>query len=726
MNKIDIIIKIFKEKYLLFGVLNIIIATLFISYSKFIYNYIFKINIVSKYIEKAEIPGFSLFFIPVLALIVLLIYLILISKNIRHCILYINLLSVGLISKNNLQEVLIKKNLILNNSVLWIISGITVIIIIIKIIIGLYNKNKKEIDSGIISIDKEISSLSNDLRGDFKYLLGYFIKAINSHKGGSLSLSISGEWGSGKSSFLMILKGILEIGSDPNLKEKIEKDKFIIINFYPWKCSTPESITTTFFTLLASNVTNINLQKDIKKYLSLLIPNKNIFGKLFHEIFNSKNQNDIYDSIDTGLRNNDKKIVVLIDDLDRLEKKELFSVLRIIRNSARLTNIIFITSLDKTHVCSIIDKKILYLEKFFQYDRTIPPLHLEQKIIIFDELFEKNKEDMGDSILSIRKSVLKECSIYSHFTNIREMKNYISRLNMTLLQQELLNKIIENIFLDDAYNYEFKYLASFKLSTEQILKVTLIMIKYFDLIKPDLEYLRCIDDLYKLHDGLSMPEFIKSGEKIPEKYNIQIERYPEFKKILSNPETYELFKIFTSKEKVSENQLNIKNNLLLFFDNYSKYSIQKSDILKYEFKMILNNHENESLDSLLMIVKNPIFDEIIENKIENTIYGISSSNQVDKTIKFVILLNSIFSTMNIGDVLSNSSLKNIINRYLETNEFDATWSKRVFKYENEEQPGIKLIDKLNEYLISDMIDPYYRLLIINQLFKYIIKSVNSK
>ena len=40
----------------------------------------------------------------------------------------------------------------------------------------------------------------------------------------------------------------------------------------------------------------------------------------------------------------DKPILVVIDDIDRLEKEELFEVLRLIRNTGNFTNLIYSVS----------------------------------------------------------------------------------------------------------------------------------------------------------------------------------------------------------------------------------------------------------------------------------------------------------------------------------------------------------------------------------------------
>lgn len=53
-----------------------------------------------------------------------------------------------------------------------------------------------------------------------------------------------------------------------------------------------------------------------------------------------------------------KKVFVVIDDVDRLDKDEVFEVLRLVRNTAKFCNIIFVVSMDEKYVIEQLGKKV--------------------------------------------------------------------------------------------------------------------------------------------------------------------------------------------------------------------------------------------------------------------------------------------------------------------------------------------------------------------------------
>ena len=72
----------------------------------------------------------------------------------------------------------------------------------------------------------------------------------------------------------------------------------------------------------------------------------------------------------------EKTIVVIIDDLDRLESEEIFEVLKLIRVTANFKNITFIVAYDRKYICEMLGKKIqdadTYVEKIFHVEIALP------------------------------------------------------------------------------------------------------------------------------------------------------------------------------------------------------------------------------------------------------------------------------------------------------------------------------------------------------------------
>lgn len=82
-------------------------------------------------------------------------------------------------------------------------------------------------------------------------------------------------------------------------------------------------------------------------------------------------------SICEKLKKRNQKILIVIDDIDRLSKDEILSIFRMVKSVADFPNVIYLLSFDRQLVCDIIgeiqncDGKD-YLEKIIQYDVDLP------------------------------------------------------------------------------------------------------------------------------------------------------------------------------------------------------------------------------------------------------------------------------------------------------------------------------------------------------------------
>lgn len=184
------------------------------------------------------------------------------------------------------------------------------------------------------------------------------------------AVAITGGWGSGKSLFLKTVKDFLS-------------NQAIVIDFNPWNSQDEIHLVKDFFDVLSSGLSPYysGVTKLMSKYVSLLYSLRVHFASNFvlqhlpineQEKLETKKQN-----VANALRNIQKPIVVAIDDLDRLAGKEIFEVLRIIRNTAKFNNIIYIVTYDKEHVVSQLMQPGLniekdYLEKIFQIELSMP------------------------------------------------------------------------------------------------------------------------------------------------------------------------------------------------------------------------------------------------------------------------------------------------------------------------------------------------------------------
>ncbi len=190
----------------------------------------------------------------------------------------------------------------------------------------------------------------------------------------SFAVGITGEWGSGKSTFLNTMK-----------KEIEKKDFAEIVEFNPWLCNSPEQVTQDFFATLINELSpkHSTLSRDINKYAKLLNkiakPSLSIFGIDLDLTPGDDSLDELKENISKKLAKLPKKVVILIDDTDRLEGNEVFEILRLIRNTADFKNVIYIATYDKEYVTNVLKGNKIkdpsaYLEKIFQVEVHLPKI----------------------------------------------------------------------------------------------------------------------------------------------------------------------------------------------------------------------------------------------------------------------------------------------------------------------------------------------------------------
>lgn len=192
----------------------------------------------------------------------------------------------------------------------------------------------------------------------------------------SFAVGITGEWGVGKSKFLDLLK------------ERI-KDNAEVVEFNPWMCRTPEQVTQDFFSSLRHQLSQkySTLSKSIKEYAKLVgslpITPHSIFSFDMALPLGKDSLFEKKQDLSEKFSNLPRPVVVFIDDMDRLEKEEVFEVLRLIRNTADLSNTIYLVAYDREYVSSVLETKNIknasnYLEKIFPVEVHLPKVDAKQ------------------------------------------------------------------------------------------------------------------------------------------------------------------------------------------------------------------------------------------------------------------------------------------------------------------------------------------------------------
>ncbi|MCD8409313.1 KAP family P-loop NTPase fold protein [Tenacibaculum finnmarkense] len=264
----------------------------------------------------------------------------------------------------------------------------------------------------------------------------------NSNNSEPLTIGIYGKWGEGKTSFLNLINDEIDIWKD---KEKGQKG-ILKYHFNPWRYSTEEEMLFDFFDGLSKimfvdkkNETLQKISKKITEYYNYIEKIK-LKGKVgfFLKILNffaeiSKKDkvtlDKIIKSINDKLKGLSYKIVVFIDDIDRLDKDEIYTILKLIKLNANFDNFVYIVALDENHVAKAIGQRYgetsddgkLFLEKIINI-----PIHLPKiESADFKQFFDLKLKEVIDNLgFSNRKEEINEIRNefkFHYFKNAREI-----------------------------------------------------------------------------------------------------------------------------------------------------------------------------------------------------------------------------------------------------------------------------------------------------------------
>jgi len=212
-------------------------------------------------------------------------------------------------------------------------------------------------------------------------------------------ISVYGPWGSGKSTLLNFLEYYL--------KQMPESEQPIIMHFNPWWFSGHEDLTIRFFDQLQAELSKKKWIKDPDKLKKLISGFAGIVSKspipdpfyikwlaaISSEIFKKqKNAPELKDKISNALSGQQKKILVIIDDIDRLTADEIRQLFRVIKSVADFPNIIYLLAFDRGVVIEALKKAQdipgeEYLEKIVQSPFELPiPDKSSLRALLFEKL----------------------------------------------------------------------------------------------------------------------------------------------------------------------------------------------------------------------------------------------------------------------------------------------------------------------------------------------------
>lgn len=322
-------------------------------------------------------------------------------------------------------------------------------------------------NNGTIRTDNPINKKSDDTlgRSGFAEAIG---KAMGRYRGSdSLVVGMYGEWGAGKTSVInMVLEAINDQDYDKNSEP-------IIVHFCPWYFSGQDQLFEQFFKQLAyeiqekvddtgkmignllltfgsilevankaANVAGIPYSEERKGITNCI---KNIIkrrrGENEEKVFNPiKLKNEI----SSELKKLKRKVIIVIDDIDRLTKKEIRQIFQLVKALADFPNTVYFLSFDKEIVCGALESgqsgnASKYLEKIIQIPFELPGMPTEPlRQHLISNLYKIVSEDFDEKLRSHWSSIYSR-GLKHYFSNFREINRFLNlfQCDYSLLRNEV-------------------------------------------------------------------------------------------------------------------------------------------------------------------------------------------------------------------------------------------------------------------------------------------------
>lgn len=220
-------------------------------------------------------------------------------------------------------------------------------------------------------------------------------KLIDTLKGfkpdSSFNIGINAVWGYGKSTFLKRFE--IEY-------EKRQLDP-IMFWYFVWKNKGANAIIENFFDELKLNLKPYSNEFSflIDDYVDAILCLSNTeISRLIESgksLFDGNSTLESYHvKLGKAIKQIDKQVIVLLDDLDRLERDEALITLKLMRTLSDFNNIIFIAGYDRQHLVDTINfEKKNYIDKVFNVEINLLPF---EETKMYDEIINKVEETFSD------------------------------------------------------------------------------------------------------------------------------------------------------------------------------------------------------------------------------------------------------------------------------------------------------------------------------------------
>jgi predicted KAP-like P-loop ATPase len=317
--------------------------------------------------------------------------------------------------------------------------------------------------------DQPIESAKDDLLGRNLFSRSLAEAILSYKQRNSVVTALYGRWGSGKSSVLnMVVEQVNSLGEAlPN------KEKPIILRFNPWNYSDQNQLIAQFFRELSlvlkrqeygADAQRVGNQLEVYSLffvpLALIDPTgfsaiaATAASKVFKEVgsatkkwgdLKNKDLTQIRTEIDRLLSKQLRKILIVIDDIDRLNSLEIRQTFQLVKMLGDFPNTVYLLAFDQTVIAKALDdvqngSGAEYLEKIVQIPFELPTIskpELEQILASeVNEIIKELPEDKWDETYSTN---IYQGGVKYLFETLRDVTRFINsfRFGLSMVKDEV-------------------------------------------------------------------------------------------------------------------------------------------------------------------------------------------------------------------------------------------------------------------------------------------------